>query len=72
MLPISLVSTPCQCSESKRLGSALAMLPGEVSFRRSVCSLRSNIGLQDSAMPSIKAVPLSAFISGPAGVDCIL
>lgn len=34
--------------------------------------LTANIGLQDSAMPSIKAVPLSAFISGPAGVDCIL
>ena len=41
MLLISLVSMPCQCSEFKRLGSALAMLPGEVSFRRSVGSLWS-------------------------------
>ena len=34
--------------------------------------LMAPLGLQDSAMPSIKAVPLSVFISGPAAVDCIL
>ena len=35
---ISLFSMPCHCSQFSRLGSALAMLPRGVSFRRSVCS----------------------------------